>query len=67
MGACYETGNFMLVTEYLPHGDLEEMLLNKKIELSLVTRMKMARDIALGMNWFLSFFFLFLLIIINNY
>lgn len=51
LGACYVPGNFMIVTEYLPRGDLEEMLLNPKIELSLFTRMKMALDVAKGMNW----------------
>ena len=62
MGACYVPGNFMIVTEYTPRGDLEDMLLNPRIELSLYTRMKMAKDVALGMNWFVlppsSFFFI---------
>jgi sterile alpha motif and leucine zipper-containing kinase AZK len=44
-------GNFFIVTEYLPKGDLEKMLHDPNIQLSLYTRMKMAKDAALGMNW----------------
>lgn len=34
----------MIVTEYLPRGDLEKMLRDPKIHLSLFLRMKMGRD-----------------------
>jgi sterile alpha motif and leucine zipper-containing kinase AZK len=51
MGACTVPGKCMIVTELLPKGNLETMLHNKKITLNMVTRMKMARDAAYGMNW----------------
>jgi len=51
MGACTIPGNFFIVSEYLPKGDLEKMLRDPNIKLSLYTRMKMAKDAALGMNW----------------
>lgn len=44
-------GKCMIVTELFPLGNLETMLHNKKISLNMVTRMKMARDAAYGMNW----------------
>lgn len=51
MGACFTPGHLMIVTDYLAKGDLEDMLLNKNISLSMVTRMRMALDVAHGMNW----------------
>jgi len=51
MGACTIPGKCMIVTEHLPRGDVESLLRDKKIELSLITKMRMARDAALGMNW----------------
>lgn len=51
MGACTVPGKCMIVTELFPLGNLETMLHNKKISLNMVTRMKMARDAAYGMNW----------------
>jgi serine/threonine protein kinase len=51
MGASTGGKNLMIVTEYLPRGDLEKLLHDPKVQLSLYTRMKMARDAALGMNW----------------
>eukprot|EP01094_Clydonella_sp_ATCC50884_P010174 TRINITY_DN1974_c0_g3_i4.p1 TRINITY_DN1974_c0_g3~~TRINITY_DN1974_c0_g3_i4.p1 ORF type:complete len:483 (-),score=174.14 TRINITY_DN1974_c0_g3_i4:1872-3320(-) len=51
MGACTVPGNLMIVSEFMPRGNLEEMLQNPQIGLSLLTRMKMARDAALGMTW----------------
>jgi hypothetical protein len=41
----------MIVTEML-HGDLESLLRDKKVPLSPITKVKMARDAALGMNWY---------------
>jgi hypothetical protein len=52
MGACTVPGNLMIVTEFMPRGDLEDMLQKKNVPLSLYTRMRMAKDIALGMNWY---------------
>jgi serine/threonine protein kinase len=40
-----------IITELLPRGDLEALLQDKTILLSLVQRMKMAKDAALGMAW----------------
>jgi serine/threonine protein kinase len=51
MGACTIPGNFFIVSEFLPRGDVEKMLRDQNIKLSLYTRMKMAKDAALGMNW----------------
>eukprot|EP01128_Nolandella_sp_AFSM9_P010772 TRINITY_DN7496_c0_g1_i1.p1 TRINITY_DN7496_c0_g1~~TRINITY_DN7496_c0_g1_i1.p1 ORF type:complete len:493 (-),score=71.45 TRINITY_DN7496_c0_g1_i1:286-1764(-) len=51
MGACTKPGNFFIVTEYLEAGDVEKLLRNKSIRISLYRRMQMARDAALGMNW----------------
>eukprot|EP01095_Lingulamoeba_sp_RSL-Kostka_P005619 TRINITY_DN1702_c0_g2_i1.p1 TRINITY_DN1702_c0_g2~~TRINITY_DN1702_c0_g2_i1.p1 ORF type:complete len:564 (+),score=180.30 TRINITY_DN1702_c0_g2_i1:100-1791(+) len=51
MGACTVLGEMMIVTELMPKGDLENMLADKKIQLSMLTRMKMAKDAALGMTW----------------
>ncbi len=51
-GACTSPGKCMIVTELLPKGDLESMLRNKNVPLSTITQIKMARDAALGMNWY---------------
>lgn len=51
MGACFVPDHMMIVTEFIPHGDLEDMLANHAIKLSFPTRMKMAKDAAKGMNW----------------
>eukprot|EP01112_Ceratiomyxa_fruticulosa_P020112 TRINITY_DN6756_c0_g1_i5.p1 TRINITY_DN6756_c0_g1~~TRINITY_DN6756_c0_g1_i5.p1 ORF type:complete len:569 (+),score=117.23 TRINITY_DN6756_c0_g1_i5:251-1708(+) len=52
LGACTQLGRLQIVTE-LCGGDLESVLKNdrKEQKLSLQTRMEMARDAALGMNW----------------
>jgi len=50
MGASLVEGQLMLVSEYLPRGDLER-LLHSDAELPLLTRLIMARDTALGMSW----------------
>jgi hypothetical protein len=51
MGACTLPGNFFIVSEYMPKGDMERMLRDKNVVFSLYQRMKMAKDAALGMNW----------------
>ena len=51
MGACTQSRNFFIVSEYLPGGDVEKLLHDPKVELSLYQRMTMAKDAALGMNW----------------
>ncbi|XP_049848420.1 dual specificity protein kinase shkC-like [Schistocerca gregaria] len=49
MGACLEP--LMIVTELMPNGTLEKLLLDTRTPLSLHTRLKMAKDAALGMSW----------------
>lgn len=51
MGACTIPGSMMIVTELMPKGDLETILQDNSIYLSVLTRMKMAKDAALGMAW----------------
>lgn len=51
LGACAIPGQSFIVSEYLPNGDLEKLLRNKDVELTLFARMRMAKDAALGMNW----------------
>eukprot|EP01130_Rhizamoeba_saxonica_P010932 TRINITY_DN4517_c0_g1_i1.p1 TRINITY_DN4517_c0_g1~~TRINITY_DN4517_c0_g1_i1.p1 ORF type:complete len:513 (+),score=130.33 TRINITY_DN4517_c0_g1_i1:19-1557(+) len=51
MGACTEAGNLMIVTEFLPRGDLHGIIHNPKITLSLLDKLQMTRDVAQGMNW----------------
>lgn len=50
MGACTVPGNLMIVTE-LMRGDLETMLLEEQVNMSLLLRMRLARDAALGILW----------------
>lgn len=50
MGACTQPGKFFIVQELMPGGDVEK-LLRSGAEISLVRRMVMAKDAALGMNW----------------
>jgi len=51
MGACTQPGNFIIVQEYLPGGDVEKLLRNPNCYLSLYRRMQMSKDAALGVNW----------------
>lgn len=50
MGACTEPGNLMIVTELVNKGSLTSIL-RSKIEITLLQKIKMMKDIALGMNW----------------
>jgi len=50
MGACTVPGSMMIVTE-LMNRDLEGLLQDQTVQLSLITRMRMAKDAALGMTW----------------
>jgi len=50
MGACTVPGNLMIVTE-LMRGDLESLLVEEQVQLSMLTRMKIAKDAALGILW----------------
>ncbi len=51
MGACFEKGSMMIVSELLPKGDLEKMLRDKNLDLTLFLRMQMAIEAARGMTW----------------
>jgi len=51
MGACTVPGHLRIVTELMPRGDVETMLKDANINLTLYTRMKMALDAAFGMTW----------------
>jgi hypothetical protein len=55
MGASTLPSHFFIVSEYMPRGDMEKLLRDKNIQLSLYTRLKMAKDAALGMNWYVSY------------
>lgn len=50
MGACTVPGKLMIVTE-LMRGDLESIILEEHANLSLLQRMKIAKDAALGILW----------------
>eukprot|EP01129_Flabellula_baltica_P016605 TRINITY_DN896_c0_g2_i1.p1 TRINITY_DN896_c0_g2~~TRINITY_DN896_c0_g2_i1.p1 ORF type:complete len:462 (+),score=107.21 TRINITY_DN896_c0_g2_i1:181-1566(+) len=50
LGACTKPGNFFIVTQYHPRGDVENALHSDR-HLSLFTRMKWAKHAALGVNW----------------
>lgn len=50
MGVCLKRGNFAIVTE-LMKGDLEMLLHDPSRQFSLAARVRMALDVAQGMNW----------------
>ena len=51
MGVCAEPGKFVIVMEYIPGGNLEQLLQDTKRKVSLFTLMRIAKEVALGMNW----------------
>eukprot|EP01100_Stratorugosa_tubuloviscum_P007725 TRINITY_DN318_c0_g2_i1.p1 TRINITY_DN318_c0_g2~~TRINITY_DN318_c0_g2_i1.p1 ORF type:complete len:558 (+),score=207.30 TRINITY_DN318_c0_g2_i1:44-1675(+) len=51
MGACTRSGHMALVTELMPKGNLDTILHDKKLSLSLCLRLKWAKHAALGLNW----------------
>jgi sterile alpha motif and leucine zipper-containing kinase AZK len=51
MGACTEQGNLMIITELLPKGDVQSILRNPNMKISLLKKLHMAKDVAQGMNW----------------
>jgi len=51
MGACTTPGEMAIVTELCDRGNLEQLLHNKKAQLSLYRRMEMAKEAAVGMAW----------------
>jgi len=50
MGACTEPNHLAIVTELLPRGNLSDIL-HSNIEISLLQKLKWAKDVAQGMNW----------------
>jgi serine/threonine protein kinase len=54
MGACLEKNNLAIVTEYVPF-DLESLLEKKEKEMSIIQKVTIMKEIALGMNWLHSF------------
>jgi serine/threonine protein kinase len=50
MGACTEPSHLAIVTELMPRGNLFDIL-HSNIEISLIQKIKWAKDIAQGMNW----------------
>jgi serine/threonine protein kinase len=51
MGACTEPGKLAMVTEFMPSGDIAKIVHSPGSNLSLITKLRMGRDIAQGMNW----------------
>jgi len=51
MGAAIKPPHMAIVTELCPKGNLQQVLHDKKLNLSLYMRIRMARDAALGINW----------------
>lgn len=50
LGASTQPGALMIIFE-LMKCDLEDILLNKERKLSLLTKLRLAKDAALGMAW----------------
>jgi len=51
MGACLVPGHMAIVSELMRGGNLQELLHDRNANLSLFFRTKVARDVAMGMNW----------------
>jgi serine/threonine protein kinase len=51
LGVCAEPGKFVIVMEYIPGGNLHQLLADKKRVISTFQLMKIAKEVALGMNW----------------
>jgi len=51
MGACTAGGQLAIVTEFVPGDNLQNILKNDKIALSMLVRLKIAKECAVGINW----------------
>jgi len=51
MGACMQPGRLAFVTEFMEGGTLSKLLYDKDHKLTLSKKIKMAKDMALGLNW----------------
>lgn len=49
LGVCTENSKLMIITEFMEGGSIEKLLFERKF--SLLTRLRMARDVAAGMTW----------------
>lgn len=50
LGVCAEPGNFIIVMEFIPGGNLQQLLESDR-NISLFSLLVIAKDVALGMNW----------------
>lgn len=55
MGACFEPGHMMIVTELLPLGDFKGLLYSKELDLSLFTRVRMMTGEMNFSTWMVCF------------
>lgn len=52
MGACTQPGNMSVITEFLPNGNVEDLLKRKDADISIFQRIKMLKDAAqVGDEW----------------
>lgn len=51
LGAAYHKGSIFMVTEYMSHGALSEILVNPSIDIDMATKLLMATDISNGVNF----------------
>jgi len=51
LGASYNDNNIYMITEYMSHGALGEILVNPSITIDLKTKVKIALDISNGVNY----------------
>lgn len=51
LGVCVEPDKFVIIMEYVPGGNLEQLLYDPKKKISLFHLMRIAKEVALGMNW----------------
>jgi len=51
LGVCAEPDKFVIVMEYIPGGNLEQLLHDPKRKISLFHLMRIGKEVALGMNW----------------
>uniref|UniRef100_A0A6B2KZJ3 Protein kinase domain-containing protein n=1 Tax=Arcella intermedia TaxID=1963864 RepID=A0A6B2KZJ3_9EUKA len=50
-GVSFHEDNLYIISEYLPCGDLEHWLMDKDKEISFIMKLKLLKDVAMGMNW----------------
>ena len=50
-GACITENSVTIITELVSKGELGNLLMDKSSSLDMFLRLRMARDVAVGMNW----------------